>query len=102
MVFWTLKNIINVFPNLLATAQNLLVMEIFQYHHWIQQPRKPILGAKAVSLQGKAAHMGNLHFLDLENFGLAQMDQILGWLKWTNRILPYTIGQLTLTPLTLT
>lgn len=51
--------------NVLDIAQKLLVLEIFKYYHWIQQPRKPILGAEAVPLQEKALHMVNLHFFGL-------------------------------------
>ena len=53
--------------HLLAASQKPLVLQIFKCYHWIQQPRKLILGAKALSLQGKVAHMGNFHFfLDFE------------------------------------
>ena len=54
--------------NILAIAQKLLVLENFEYYHWIQQPRKPILGAKAVSLQEKALHMVNLHIFGLRKY----------------------------------
>lgn len=57
--------LIRVCPNVLAVSQNLLVLEISKYRHWIRQPRKPILGVKAVSSLVKAVHMGNLHFFGL-------------------------------------